>query len=230
MEYKNALVASYSHVVSAVVDRVMDIIESFFVRDVSLRQMPVNNESNATSNQTDGASSSDKMDESNSSTPTKRFMNVRVATVATTSSLRILDGVRMLGPSLAKLCEIASSKNDNRSTSSASGAKDGGKDGGNGNNAQSTPPPIPTASLAANLCIAIHRTTVKSCAKTLENFAYVVKNDPLDGEKYRPSDARVAAVSSDVVRAIRLVAPFVNAYKSVSKRRYVYQQFMFHLY
>ena len=220
MEYKNALVASYSHVVSAVVDRVMDIIESFFVRDVSLRQMPVNNESGSTSKETDG-SASDKMDESNSSTPTKLFMNVRVATVATTSSLRILDGVRMLGPSLAKLCEIASSKNDNRSTSSTSGLQDGGKDGGDGNNAQS-PPPIPTASLAANLCIAIHRTTVKSCAKTLENFAYVVKNDPLDGEKYRPSDARVAAVSSDVIRAIRLVAPFVNAYKSVSKRRCVH--------
>ena len=50
-------------------------------------------------------------------------------------------------------------------------------------------------------------------------LAKSIQTDPLDGEKYRPQDARVAAVSSDVVRAIRLVAPFVSAYKSVTKRR-----------
>jgi exocyst complex protein 7 len=61
--------------------------------------------------------------------------------------------------------------------------------------------------------------TVKNAGKALENLALAVKNDPIGGEKFRPKDARVAAISSDVVRAIRLVSPFVNAYKSVTKRR-----------
>eukprot|EP00957_Ditylum_brightwellii_P082256 6254590-Ditylum_brightwellii.AAC.1 len=63
-------------------------------------------------------------------------------------------------------------------------------------------------SVAGHLCIGIHRTTVKNCAKTLENLAKAIQNDPLDGERHRPKDARVAAVSSDAVKAIRLICPF----------------------
>jgi len=100
----------------------------------------------------------------------------------------------MLGPSLSKLCEL------------------------------SNPPGVasPAASdptIAAALCISLHRSTVKNCAKMLENLARSIQLDPLDGPRHRPVDARVATISSDVVHAIRLVSPFVSAYKSVSKRR-----------
>lgn len=36
---------------------------------------------------------------------------------------------------------------------------------------------------------------------------------------HAPKDASVSSVSRDVVHAIRLISPFVSAYKSVSKRR-----------
>ena len=138
---------------------------------------------------------------------------VRFAASAAAASLRILDGVRMLGPSLAKLCEMSSSS-DKRASGSHSRRPSTGLTSINGKD-------LATSSLASNLCICIHRSTVKSCARALENLAFAVKHNPLDGEKNRPVDARVAAVSSDVVRAVRLVSPFVNAYKSVTKRRYV---------
>lgn len=36
---------------------------------------------------------------------------------------------------------------------------------------------------------------------------------------HAPKDASVSSVSRDVVHAIRLISPYVSAYKSVSKRR-----------
>ena len=276
-EYKYALVASYSHVCACVVDRVLDIIELFFIKDAG-----VNNHKNVgsasvgaagasiaggSSNLDNGPSTSfrsgsgansanisgtgvgDRLSTAASERSGGRFIgivagggfpnkalsmpsatlednesvnedgstsihvkvpSVRFAASAATASLRILDGVRMLGPSLAKLCEISSSSDKRTSGKRLNTTFTGvsGKD-------------LSTTSLASNLCICIHRSTVKSCAKALENLAHAVKHNPLDGEKNRPVDARVAAVSSDVVRAVRLVSPFVNAYRSVTKRRYV---------
>ena len=79
--------------------------------------------------------------------------------------------------------------------------------------------PTENASLASTLCIAIHRTTVKNTARTLENLAKAIQDDPLKNTGTRAKEARVAQLTCDVVRAVRLVSPFVSAYKSVSKRR-----------
>lgn len=195
IEYKYALVAAYSNVCGVVVDRVLDIIELFFVKDAALRN-PTSRSSSSNQNDSglDGESIKDGID----------VPSVRFAASAAAAGLRILDAVRMLGPSLAKLCEMANDKMQIRSAASSAG---------------STISKANTTSLASNLCIAIHRMTVKNAGKALENLAIAAKRDPLDGEKYRPRDGRVAAISSDVVRAIRIVSPFVNAYKSVTKRR-----------
>ena len=187
LNYKYAVVASYSHVCAVVVDRIMDIIDLFFFKDAGIR-------SSSTS-----ASQSNESGDGDASAENAPITPVRVAASAAVASLRILDGVRMLGPSLAKLCEMASDRIHGKNLSTVN-SQDGG-------------------SLASNLCIGIHRTAVKSGGKALENIAIAIRNDPLNGEMFRPADARVAAVSSDVVRAIRLVSPFVNAYKSVTKRR-----------
>lgn len=103
----------------------------------------------------------------------------------------------MLGPSLSKLCEPSNLPG------AAWGATPSGDD----------------STIASALCISLHRSTVKNCSKTLENLARSIQLDPLDGKRHRPVDARVATVSSDVVHAIRVISPFVSAYKSVSKRR-----------
>ena len=266
MEYKYALVASYSHVCACVVDRVLDIIELFFIKDAGINSMKPSNPSSSTdivgststignptsvgggnsanlsggggpdvahggingigaggavSNLTlsipkatlEDADSDTNEDDSQSS---HKVPSVRFAASAAAASLRILDGVRMLGPSLAKLCEISSSSDRHHGSS-------GGNDrrASNSSTNGSISKDLSSASLACNLCICIHRATVKSCAKALENLALAVKKNPLDGEKNRPRDARVAAVSSDVVRAVRLVSSFTNAYRSVTKRRYV---------
>ncbi len=195
LEYKYALVAAYSSVCGIVVDRVLDIIELFFVKDASLRN-PVKSSSTNDNTGLDG----DTVDGQN----IPDVPSVRFAASTAAAGLRILDAVRMLGPSLAKLCEMASDKMHLRSGNSSAG---------------STTSKDSSTSLASNLCIAIHRMTVKNAGKALETLANAVKFDPIDGEKYRPQDARVAAISSDVVRAIRLVSPFVSAYKSVTKRR-----------
>eukprot|EP00563_Minutocellus_polymorphus_P000833 CAMPEP_0181031546 /NCGR_PEP_ID=MMETSP1070-20121207/6288_1 /TAXON_ID=265543 /ORGANISM="Minutocellus polymorphus, Strain NH13" /LENGTH=864 /DNA_ID=CAMNT_0023108927 /DNA_START=198 /DNA_END=2792 /DNA_ORIENTATION=- len=178
-EYRDGLVMAYSYVVAAVVDRAMDIIETVFLKDAKTATPPVPPK--------DGVAPTDPND----------AVSVRVYGSAAAAGLRMLDGVRMLGPSLAKLCDMSHDKD---------------KSGGGGGGGDS-------ASIASNLCIAIHRTTVKNAARTLENLAKAIQADPLDGEKHRPRDARVATVSSDVVRAIRLVSPFTSAYKSVTKRR-----------
>jgi len=228
IEYKYALVAAYSHVCARVVDRVLDIIELFFIKDAGIN----NNRSSISRNSGGGLSSSKSSNaltspestnglddgDSASANDASNVPAVGVAASAAAASLRILDGVRMLGPSLAKLCEIASASTNahslldkNRPTTAATSF------GGGSSTVASAS--TGTTSLASNLCISLHRLTVKNCARALENLAAAVKNNPLSGEKNRPIDARVAAVSSDTVRAVRLVSPFVNAYKSVTKRR-----------
>lgn len=175
-DFKAALIRSYSHVVSAVVDRTMDIIELVFFKEAGIGQ--------AAASEMNGAASAPRM-------------GVRTGASAAAAGLRILDGVRILGPSLAKLCELSESRTQSDNTTNEAGL------------------------LAGQLCISIHRTTVKNCARTLENLSKAIQTDPLDGDQFRPPDCRAAPVSSDVVRAIRLISPFVSAYKSVSKRRYV---------
>lgn len=165
--FKKACVGAYAHVVGAVVDRTLDIIETVFLKEGGI-----------------GQTSGSKNDKT-------AIMTVRKAASAAAAGLRMLDGVRMLGPSLAKLCEMV--------------VGDGQTD--------------PNSSIAAALCIAIHRTTVKNAARTLENLAKAIQDDPLKGPLHRPKDASVSTISSDVIFAIRLVSPFVSAYKSVSKRR-----------
>jgi len=160
--FKKACVGAYAHVVGSVVDRTLDVIETFFLKEGRIGQ------SSGTS----------------SKTPS---MTVRVAAEAASAGLRMLDGVRMLGPSLAKLSEMSGSGGD--------------------------------VSVASTLCISIHRTTVKNTARTLENLAKAIQDDPLKGPLHRPKDASVSCVTSDVINAIGLIAPFVSAYKSVSKRR-----------
>jgi len=166
--FKKACVGSYAHVVGAVVDRTLDIIETVFLKEGGIGQT--------------SGKDKDKSD---------AILSVRAAASAAAAGLRMLDGVRMLGPSLAKLCEMI--------------VGDGQTD--------------PNSSIAATLCIAIHRTTVKNTARTLENLAKAIQDDPLKGPLHRPKDASVSIVSRDTVHAIRLISPFVQAYKSVSKRR-----------
>ena len=165
--YERALGASYSYVVSAAVDRLLDLVEYTFLREAGC----------APTSQ-DGGTASD--------------LDIRAAASAAAAGLRIVDGVRMLGPSLSKLCELDSSTGGGSSSSQTDGA--------------------PAASA---LCISLHRSTVKNCAKTLENLARSIQLD----RGSETADGRVAAVSSDVVHAVRVVSPFHSAYKSVSKRR-----------
>ncbi len=182
--YQSALIASYSYVVSAAVDRLLDLIEYTFLREARCGTnlgASVGGDAAATGGGGGPAAGGD--------------IDVRAAASAAASGLRIVDGVRMLGPSLSKLCEL----------SNLPGA--------------GPTPPGGESTIASALCISLHRSTVKYCAKTLENLARAIQLDPLDGAKHRPIDARVATVSSDVVHAIRIVSPFISAYKSVSKRR-----------
>jgi len=167
--YKKACVASYAYVVGSVVDRALDIIETVFLKEGGIGQ-------------TSGSSTSKEA---------PATLTVPEAYSAAAAGLRMLDGVRMLGPSLAKLCEM--NVGDNKTESNTS--------------------------ISAVLCIAIHRTTVKNAARTLENLAKAIQDDPMKGPLHRPKNASVSSVSKDVVDAIRSISPFVSAYKSVSKRR-----------
>lgn len=105
---KKAGVAAYSHAAAAVVDRVLDIIETVFLKEGGIGQS-----SGAKGDATTG-------------------LTVSAAASAAAAGLRILDGVRMLGPSLAKLCEMP-----------VGNEKTG-----------------PNTTIASTLCISIHRTTV----------------------------------------------------------------------
>jgi exocyst complex component 7 len=163
--FRKACVAAYAFVVGSIVDRTLDIIETVFLKECGIGQ-------------TSGSKSEGGV------------ITVRSAAAAAAAGLRMLDGVRMLGPSLAKLCEMQV---------------------GDGVTNANT-------SIAATLCIAIHRTTVKNTARTLENLAKAIQDD-LKGPFHRPKDASVSSVSRDVVYAVYRISPFVSAYKSVSKRR-----------
>jgi len=174
-DFKEALIASYNHVVSCVVDRVMDIIETVFLKEA-------------------GAAIHKSLNTSNDEDD-HLHQRIRVTGSGAAAGLRILDGVRMLGPSLAKLCDMAD------------------------NNKSSIPTKDKGETIAGSLCICIHRLTVKNTAKVMESLAKSIQNDPNDGDKFRPPDARVAAVSSDTCWALSLISPFSSAYKSVSKRR-----------
>jgi len=164
--YRKACAASYSYVVASVVDKTMDIIETVFLKEGLI-----------------GHASGTKSGEA------AVQLSVRDTASATAAGLRMLDGVRMLGPSLAKLCDMPI---------------------GDGTEEQ--------PSIASILCIAIHRTTVKNTARTLENLAKAIQEDPVKGAN-RAKDARVANLTCDVVRAVRNVSHYESAYKSVSKRR-----------
>lgn len=165
--YRKACAASYSYVVASVVDKTMDIIETVFLKEGLI-----------------GHASGTKGGEA--AVP----LSVRETASAAGAGLRMLDGVRMLGPSLAKLCDMPI---------------------GDGSEEQ--------PSIASILCIAIHRTTVKNTARTLENLAKAIQEDPVKGSAQRAKDARVANLTCDVVRAVRNVSHYESAYKSVSKRR-----------
>ena len=204
-EYKKYLVASYSHVVAGVVDRILDIIETVFMKDIGLSSMQAAFKDVTTNPNSPNGTNSNAPPNMQSSEQANNYAmhkSIRHTASGAAACLRILDGVRMLGPSLAKLCEISSTNNSDKLSQSAANGQ--GKS---------------DASLPAHLCISIHRITVKNCSRSLEFLAKAIANDPLNGAKHRPVDARVSIVSSEVVRAIRLVAPFVSAYKSVTKRR-----------
>lgn len=119
--------------------------------------------------------------------------NVLGAGAASAAGLRILDGVRILGPTLAKHCDLSDQKSGMIKTEESKAA--------------------------SNLCIELHRVTVKGCQKAMENLTATVIDDPLEGARYRPPNAGIAAVSSEVVTAIRMISKFTSAYKTVSKRR-----------
>jgi len=125
--FRKACAAAYSFVVASIVDRTLDIIETVFLKEGGIGQ---------TSGSKGGGA-----------------LTVRGAASAAAAGLRMLDGVRMLGPSLAKLCEMQVGDGTTNSNSS----------------------------LSATLCIAIHRTTVKNAARTLENLAKAIQEDPMKG-------------------------------------------------
>jgi exocyst complex protein 7 len=165
------------HVVAAVVDRTMDIIETVFLKEGRIGQ--------SSGAERDGSATS---------------LTVRAAASAAAAGLRMLDGVRMSGPSLAKLCDmpLEDEKGDEVKARAC----------------------FSNMSVASTLCIAIHRTTVQKLCKNLGKSG---QGDSGRSKQWprRPAllDCRLATVTSDVVRAIRLISPFVSAYKSVTKRR-----------
>ena len=129
-QYQRALVASYSYVVSAAVDRLLDLIEYTFLREAgcapnvgSTLNLGEGQEGGGTNN---AASGND--------------MDIRAAASAAAAGLRVVDGVRMLGPSLSKLCEIS--------------------------NIPGLRPTLLDTTIASALCISLHRSTVKNCSKT----------------------------------------------------------------
>mmetsp|Transcript_23760 Transcript_23760/g.39172 ORF Transcript_23760/g.39172 Transcript_23760/m.39172 type:complete len:846 (-) Transcript_23760:9-2546(-) len=88
-QYQRALSGCYSFVVSAAVDRLLDLIEYTFLREAgcSINLGSVG----------DGGAG-----------PGNSEMDIRAAGSAAAAGLRIVDGVRMLGPSLSRLCDLAS--------------------------------------------------------------------------------------------------------------------------
>lgn len=165
--YQKGCALAFSHVAAGVVDRTMDIIETVFLKEGGI-----------------GQSSSKEAE-----------LSISDAAAGAAAGLRMLDGIRILGPSLAKLCDIPLLEK------ASVNVKPG------------------TMPIASTLCIAIHRTTVKNTARTLENLAKAIQDDPQEGATHRPPDAGVCSTCGEVVRAIRVISPFLSAYKSVTKRR-----------
>ena len=122
---------------------------------------------------------------------------VRFTASAAGAGLRVLDAVRLLGPSLAKLCDMGGNSTNN--TNNNNNNKDAG------------------TTVASSLCASVHCVTVKNTARVLESLAVAVDNDPND-DNHRPPDARVAPVTADVFWAVCLLAHFASAYKTVTKR------------
>ena len=118
--YSKAFAAAYSQIAPAVVD----IIETVFLKEGMI----------------DDASGAGKVGE------TPLPLTVRQAAAAAAAGLRMLDGVRMLGPSLAKLCDMSI-----------------------GDGSAEEP-----QSLASILCIATHRTSVKNTGTNVGEFGQVV--------------------------------------------------------
>jgi hypothetical protein len=176
-EYITACVHAYSYVVSAVLDLSLDIIKHFFKKNAGLGL-----QKHPQPCITTVPTSTSEASETGAGSPSP-LLSIRAASSAAAAGLRILDGVRILGPSLAKLCELSEYRGDSQQL------------------------------LAGQLCISIHRTTVKQCARTLENLVKAIQTDSGDGDQY--------TLTSNVVRAIRIISPFVHAYKSVAKRRLV---------
>jgi len=190
-EYKYALIQAYSYVIAPVLDRMIDILESFFVIEARIGLTSCMDKFIRNSN-VSFATESVSYDNNHN-------IDVHSAASLAASGLRILDGVRMLGPSLAKLCEMPMGKNFSNSKSHQTDSD--------------------YISIVANLCIGIHRITVKYCAQALELVVRSVKSDSFHDEINQPKDAVIAPVSSNVVRILVYLSPFVSAYKSVTKRR-----------
>lgn len=99
--YQRALAASYSFVVSAAVDRLLDLIEYTFLREAGC--------ANNLGTVGEGAIGS------TGDAP----VDIRATGSAAAAGLRIVDGVRMLGPSLSKLCDLSSIGSGESSIASA---------------------------------------------------------------------------------------------------------------
>lgn len=166
-ELRNALSHAYTNVVAPVVDHILDIVEFFCDNNARLSSQNPNLES------------------------------VRFAASAVAGTFRVLDGVRSLVPTLTKLCEVSSDKQQQTNE---------GADSDN----------LLPNSIATILCMKLHKTTVKYAARALEGIVKSIT----EGVQTNPSKITlgVAPISSDVVLAIRLLCPYVSAYNSVSRR------------
>eukprot|EP00588_Corethron_pennatum_P005476 CAMPEP_0194289944 /NCGR_PEP_ID=MMETSP0169-20130528/40227_1 /TAXON_ID=218684 /ORGANISM="Corethron pennatum, Strain L29A3" /LENGTH=1028 /DNA_ID=CAMNT_0039037377 /DNA_START=110 /DNA_END=3196 /DNA_ORIENTATION=+ len=225
--YRRALLAMYSHIVSGAVDRATEIIEQAFLKECRLESNATGVNSALLQPDAQGGvgMAGDATANSFSGAP---VLPVGEVSAAAAAALRIVDGVRILCPSLSKLCDVSSYVTGSAGgglTTSFTGRSSVSSVRGDANHT------IPT--VAGSLCISLHRGTVKSCAKCLENLARSVARQGLSGDGVGtaplvagavvPSVVRdsagVAMISSNVVKAVRTLAPFTNAYNSVSKRR-----------
>lgn len=184
-KYRDALSSSFSHIAACVVERLIHALEYIFYKqakasmasDTKLLKL-------AKASMASGAKLL-------GSTVTSF---IPVAASASTAGLRVLDGVRILGPTLAKLCDMTDVGKGFDKTESSK--------------------------LVSSFCIELHRLTVKATAKAMENLINVIIDDPLYSP-HRPSNAGIANISFEVVRAIKSISTYTSAYKSVAKRRCV---------
>jgi hypothetical protein len=170
VELKHALGQAYAHVVAPVVDRILDIVEFFCDNNARL------------------------------STQNPNLETVRFAASTVAGTFRVLDGVRSLVPTLTKLCEVNSDKQQQ--------ANEGTESDG-----------LAPNSVASILCMKLHKTTVKYAARAMEGIVKSIT----EGMQTNPSKITlgVAPISYDVCWGIRLLCPYVSAYNSVSRRTYV---------